>query len=105
MALLKRVLQCAMMMPANMACGLLYMVSTVLSERKELKVNAELKKLMEEHAFDLGMEEEKGEGEEKEEEKEESEKEEGEESEKEEVKEEEDSEKEDSDDDDDEESE
>ena len=102
MALLKRVLQCAMMMPANMACGLLYMVSTVLSERKELKVNAELKKLMEEHAFDLGMEEEKGEGEEKEEEKEESEKEEGEESEKEEVKEEEDSEKEDSDDDDDE---
>ena len=110
MALLKRVLQCAMMMPANMACGLLYMVSTVLSERKELKVNAELKKLMEEHAFDLGMEEEKGEGEEmKEEEKEESEKEEemkeeGE-SEKEEVKEEEDSEKEDSDDDDDDESE
>lgn len=97
MALLKRVLQCAMMMPANMACGLLYMVSTVLSERKELKVNAELKKLMEEHAFDLGMEEEKGEGEEM--------KEEGEESEKEEVKEEEDSEKEDSDDDDDDESE
>ena len=113
MALLKRVLQCAMMMPANMACGLLYMVSTVLSERKELKVNAELKKLMEEHAFDLGMEEEKGEGEEKEEEKEESEKEEEKEeemkeegeSEKEEVKEEEDSEKEDSDDDDDDESE
>lgn len=102
MALLKRVLQCALMMPANMACGLLYMVSTVLSERKELKVNAELKKLMEEHAFDLGMEEEKGEGEEKEEEKEEEMKEEGEESEKEEVKEEEDSEKEDSDDDDDE---
>lgn len=95
MALLKRVLQCAMMMPANMACGLLYMVSTVLSERKELKVNAELKKLMEEHAFDLGMEEEKGEGEEMKEE----------ESEKEEVKEEEDSEKEDSDDDDDDESE
>ena len=88
MALLKRVLQCAMMMPANM-------VSTVLSERKELKVNAELKKLMEEHAFDLGMEEEKGEGEEMKEE----------ESEKEEVKEEEDSEKEDSDDDDDDESE
>ena len=53
MALLKRVLQCAMMMPANMACGLLYMVSTVLSERKELKVNAELKKLMEEERFDL----------------------------------------------------
>ena len=119
MALLKRVLQCALMMPANMACGLLYMVSTVLSERKELKVNAELKKLMEEHALDLGMEEEKEKGEvenekEKEKEKEEkesekeekkSEKVEEEEEEEESSEKEEESEKEDNDDDDDDESE
>lgn len=69
MALLKRVLQCAMMMPANVACGLLYMVSTVLSERRELKINDQLKKLMDEHAFNLGSEEEKKEEEEGENEK------------------------------------
>ena len=67
MGLLKRVLQCTMMMPANMACGLLYMVSTVLQERRILNVNSELKKMMDAHAFDLLMGEKKEE-EEKEEE-------------------------------------
>ena len=51
-SLIKRVLQCAMMMPASMACGLLFMVSTVMKERESLQMSPTLNNLLKENAFE-----------------------------------------------------
>ena len=50
--LMKRVLQCCLMMNAAMSCGLLFLVSSVLKERGDVKINGELKELMENGSFD-----------------------------------------------------
>ena len=87
--LLKRVLQCALMMPAAMACGLLFMVSTVMKERDDLALGPRLHSMLVNHSFDnlcpeevkeeIGNEHEKKEESEKEKEESEEEKEESEE--------------------------
>lgn len=50
--LMKRILQCCLMMNVPMACGLLFLLSTVLRERSEIRINPQLKELMEKGAFD-----------------------------------------------------
>lgn len=52
MGLLKRILQCALMMPASMACGLLFMVSTVMHERDDLALGPRLHSMIANHVFD-----------------------------------------------------
>ena len=87
MGLLKRVLQCALMMPAAMACGLLFMVSTVMREREDLALGPRLHSMLVDHSFDNLCPEEVKEEVENKQEKEEKSEEEKEESEKEEEKE------------------
>ena len=56
--LIKRVLQCCLMMNVGMCCGLLFMVSTVLRERNDVVVKGDLKTLIKNGAFEKAMEKE-----------------------------------------------